>query len=275
MLLIAIIAILALYGYNRVTQPVNNTDSAPADTSIIDSTKTGSSANLVSIQKATIQWKQITTWKEKASTTINMLIICILVLLLILVYVFIKLSQIQKHVSVRVKDLLKKIEKQEYKISLLEDNITRYLEKEEIRARDEKNQEEQQKRTSNETDNKTESLSTLSSKPVIEEFTDYLSAGRSDADFFIQCDDKTGAPFCVEYHKEDRSDIGVLKLLTDINNLRTMDKGFRKNMIDIDSSNTTIVNARDYNIVSAGSVSFSVGDRVWKIKNKIKIKLIK
>lgn len=272
MLLIAIIAILALYGYNGVAQPVNNTDSAPADTSLIDSTKTVSSANLVSIQKATIQWKQITAWKEKASTTINMLIICILVLLLILVYVFIKLSQIQKHVSVKVKDLL---EKQESKICLLEGEMTKYQEKEEIRARHEKNQEEQQKRTSNETDNKTESLSTLPSKPVIEDFTDYLSAGRGDADFFIQCDDKTGAPFCVEYHKEDRSDIGVLKLLTDINNLRTMDKGFRKNMIDMDSSNTTIVNARDYNLVSGGFVSFSVDDRVWKIKNKIKIKLIK
>lgn len=273
MLLIVIITILALYGYNGVAQPVNNTDSVRVDTTLIDSTKTVSRADLVSIKKVTTQWKQITTWKEKAAITINILIICVFVLLLIWVYVSIKLSKIKKRFFSKVNELNNNLEKQKNEYFKLKDEVYNHLERENIKVPQLKVQEEYQIGELENTYKKIESTEDQPSKPIIKDFADYLSAGRDNADFFILCADKTGAPFCVEYHKEDRSDSGVLKLLTDINNLRTMDKGFRKTMIDMDSSNTTIAYATNYNIVSYGSVSFD--DGVWKIKNKIKIKLIK
>lgn len=270
---IVIIAILSLYGYNGVALPASQTDSA-SETTLIDSTKTKTRADLDSAKVVdATQLKKITDWKETATTAIDILIICVSVLLLFLVYAFIKLHKTKKNVFAKIKISNKEIEKIEQQVNIDEKLIQKVNnDLANIKAQQKKTLGDEQTINFEELYIKDENANKQISKPLIEDYTDYLSAGRSDADFLFQSKENS-APFCVEYHNEDRSDIGTLKLLTDINNLRTMDNGFRKNMIDMDSSNVTIANASGYSIVSNGSARFA--DKVWKIENKIKIKLIK
>ena len=274
MLHIAIVAILSLYGYKGVALPVSQTDSASTEAPLADSTKTMPRADLDSAKVVdAAQWEKTTEWKEKATIAIDILIISVCVLLLFLIYALIKLYKTRKKVFVRINRLDEIIEKQEKEYKNLRQKVNDDLAN--IKVQQKNTQEDWQVEMNKEFCITDEHPNKQLSKPLIENFTDYLSAGRSDVDFLLPCVEKIGAPFCVEYHKEDRSDIGTLKLLTDVSNLRTMDNVFRKNTIDMDSSNATIANAAGYIVVSNGSASFSLADQVWKIENKIKIKLVK
>ncbi len=266
---IAIIAILSLYGYNGVALTTSPTYSD--STHSVRMVSCADSASF-KIKENNVQLKKNTDWEKNATRAIDGVIVFVLLLLLLQVYVFVKFRKIEKNILGKYEEIDKKLESKNNEYEELK-KIVNKLYSEKNKAQQENAREKQQEKAFNEAFINDENANKQLSKPHIKDFTDYLSAGRSDADFLLICKD-TSAPFCVEYHKENRSDTGILKLLTNVINLRTMDREFRNKIIDMDqSNNVTIKDAKGYTVVSNGSVHFTGG--VWKIENKIKIKLIK
>lgn len=103
----------------------------------------------------------------------------------------------------------------------------------------------------------------------------YLKPGRDGESFFYEGSetDKTGASFKVEY--ENCSMKGQYDLIIDINNLRTISSGFRREVIKMISDGTTLRAASSFITVEKGNAHFSKDDGVWLVDKPLIIKLIK
>lgn len=103
----------------------------------------------------------------------------------------------------------------------------------------------------------------------------YLMSGREDEPFFYEgsTSDASGASFKIEY--ESSSMKGLYSLIVDMNNLRTINPGFRREVIKIENNGTTIREASAFTIVSKGEAHFSKEDSVWIVDKPLVIKLLK
>lgn len=103
----------------------------------------------------------------------------------------------------------------------------------------------------------------------------YLLPGREGETFFYEGseNDSTGAFFKIEYERKSMK--GQFDIIVDINNLRTMNSGFRRGVIKIAQSGTTIREATGFIKVSKGEAHFSKQDGVWMVDKPLVIKLFK
>lgn len=103
----------------------------------------------------------------------------------------------------------------------------------------------------------------------------YLMSGREDEPFFYEgsTSDASGASFKIEY--ESSSMKGLYSLIVDMNNLRTINPAFRREVIKIENNGTTIREASSFTTISKGEAHFSKEDRVWVVDKPLIIKLLK
>lgn len=111
-------------------------------------------------------------------------------------------------------------------------------------------------------------------KPVQTNSTEYLKAGREGEPFFYEGSvvDKTGAAFRIDY--SDITMEGEYDLIIDINNLRTVSPGFRREVIKMINDGTTLRAASSFITVEKGKAHFSKDDGVWLVDKPLIIKLI-
>lgn len=103
----------------------------------------------------------------------------------------------------------------------------------------------------------------------------YLMSGREEESYFYEgsTSDASGASFKIEY--ESSSMKGLYSLIVDMNNLRTINPGFRREVIKIENNGTTIREASAFTIVNKGEAHFSKEDSVWIVDKPLVIKLLK
>lgn len=103
----------------------------------------------------------------------------------------------------------------------------------------------------------------------------YLMSGREGDSFFYEgsTSDASGASFKIEF--ESSSMKGLYSLIVDMNNLRTINPGFRREVIKIENNGTTIREASAFTIVNKGEAHFSKEDSVWIVDKPLVIKLLK
>lgn len=107
------------------------------------------------------------------------------------------------------------------------------------------------------------------------DYSQYLMPGREDEPFFYEgsTSDASGATFKIEYERSSMK--GLYSLIVDMNNLRTINPGFRREVIKIENNGTTIREASAFTMVSKGEAHFSKEDRVWIVDKPLVIKLLK
>lgn len=100
-------------------------------------------------------------------------------------------------------------------------------------------------------------------------------SGREEDSFFYEgsTSDASGATFKIEY--ESSSMKGLYSLIVDMNNLRTINPGFRREVIKIENNGTTIREASAFTMISKGEAHFSKEDSVWIVDKPLVIKLLK
>ncbi len=105
--------------------------------------------------------------------------------------------------------------------------------------------------------------------------TQYLMSGREGESFFYEGSqsDKSGASFRVDY--DVRSMKGEYDIIIDINNLRIINSGFRREVVKIINDGITLRSASGMITVEKGTMHFSKNDRVWFIDKPLVIKLLK
>lgn len=103
----------------------------------------------------------------------------------------------------------------------------------------------------------------------------YLMSGREGESFFYEGSqsDKTGASFRVDY--DSRSMKGEYDIIIDINNLRAINPGFRREIIKIINDGTTLRSALGMITVEKGCMHYSKDDGVWFVDKPLVIKLFK
>lgn len=103
----------------------------------------------------------------------------------------------------------------------------------------------------------------------------YLMSGREGESFFYEGSqsDRTGASFRVDY--DSMSMKGEYDIIIDINNLRAINPGFRREVVKIINNGTTLRSALDMITVEKGSMHFSKNDGVWFVDKSVVIKLLK
>lgn len=103
----------------------------------------------------------------------------------------------------------------------------------------------------------------------------YVMSGHVGEKFFFEGSDvdKSGASFKIEY--DSQTGMGLYDIVVDLNNLRTMDSGFRRGVIKIVNNGTTIKEATGFTVKSKGRVHFSKDDKVWIVDELMVISLIK
>lgn len=104
----------------------------------------------------------------------------------------------------------------------------------------------------------------------------YLKAGRDPMNFFLEgsSEDKGGAYYEVRFDQNNKA-YGQLSIITSIDNIKTIDEGFRKKTIKIVNNDTTLRESKGFTEVEKGELVYNSHDKVWFIKLPVKIKLNK
>lgn len=121
----------------------------------------------------------------------------------------------------------------------------------------------------------TKNINSKGSQTSVFDNTQYLMSGREDEPFFYEGStiDPSGASFRIDYDRLSMK--GEYSLIVDMNNLRTINPAFRREVIKLINNGTTIREASAFTVVSKGKTHFSKEDCVWIVDEPLVIKLIR